>query len=207
VNISLHTAGKKFYHEWIFRRTNLEFTSAQKSVVLGPNGSGKSTLLQLIAGAIIPTEGSIVYRDGNYQIPPDEIYQSISFASPYLELIEEFTLEEIIRFNFRFKNSINNYSEKQILELSGLADKSGNIIKYFSSGMKQRVKLCLAILSHTPVLLLDEPCSNLDAGGISWYKSMIDEYGGDRIIIVASNHNEPEYFFCDVKIEMNSLKL
>ena len=115
MKISLNDAGKKYYREWIFRKTNLSFSTGEKSVILGPNGSGKSTLLQVIAGAIIPNEGTISYHNGEKEISSDDIFSHVSFASPYLELIEEFTLEEIVRFHFKFKKAINNMNEKEIL--------------------------------------------------------------------------------------------
>ena len=206
MKISLNSAGKKYYREWIFRKTNISFSTGQNTVVLGPNGSGKSTLLQVIAGAVLPNEGSITYHDGSKEISADDIFSHISFASPYLELIEEFTLGEIIRFHFKFKKTIGRLSEKEILEASGLQERSSQVFKYFSSGMKQRVKLALAFLSDTSILLLDEPCSNLDGRGIEWYQEMIRSCSADRIIIIASNQHEEEYAFCDSKLNMADLK-
>ena len=206
MKISLYSAGKKYYREWIFRKTNLSFSSGQNTVILGPNGSGKSTLLQVIAGAVLPNEGSIYYHDGVKEVLSESIFHHVSFASPYLELIEEFTLPEIIRFHFKFKKSVGGISENEILEATGLQKRSNQVFKYFSSGMKQRVKLTLAFLSDTSILLLDEPCSNLDKNGIDWYQQMIKTYTSGRIVIVASNQNEEEYFFCDSKLNMADYK-
>ena len=206
MKISLNSAGKKYYREWIFRKTNLSFSTGQNTVILGPNGSGKSTLLQVIAGAVIPNEGSITYHDGMKEILADNIFKYVSFASPYLELIEEFTLMEIIRFHFKFKKSKGIFSESEILEITGLNKRSNQPFKYFSSGMKQKVKLALAFLSDTSILLLDEPCSNLDKNGVEWYQQMIKLYSSDRIIIVASNQNEEEYAFCESKLNMIDFK-
>lgn len=206
MKISLNSAGKKYYREWIFRKTNLSFASGQNTVILGPNGSGKSTLLQVIAGAVLPNEGSIYYHDGVKEVLAENIFHHVSFASPYLELIEEFTLSEIIRFHFKFKKSVGGISENEILEATGLQKRSGLAFKYFSSGMKQKVKLTLAFLSDTSILLLDEPCSNLDKSGIDWYQQMIKSYTSGRIVIVASNQNEVEYSFCDSKLNMADFK-
>ena len=206
MNITFNGTGKKYYREWIFRNVNLTFTTGQNAVILGPNGSGKSTFLQLIAGAIIPNEGNVSYKNSDKEISPDEIFTHVSFASPYLELIEEFTLREIIRFHFRFKSPLNKLSENDILNKTELHEKSEKVFRYFSSGMKQRVKLALAILSDTEILLLDEPCSNLDVAGVAWYKDMIASYALHRTIIVASNQNEEEYSFCETKLNMTDFK-
>ncbi len=206
MEISLNDAGKKFYREWIFRHVNLSFSGNQKTVILGPNGSGKSTLLQAIAGASILNEGTLSYSNGGIGVDPDNIFKEISFAAPYLELIEEFTLKEMVNFHYKLKPSIENLPVEKIIELTGLPAKSNSILKFFSSGMKQRVKLSLAILSDTPVLLLDEPCSNLDGEGVKWYSEMISRFALDRLVIVASNEHQEEFFFCETKLNMSGFK-
>lgn len=206
MTITLNKAGKKFYREWIFRNLDLTLEPGAKLVILGPNGSGKSTLLQILSGATGLTEGQIKYHSDSSEISIDEIYHSISISAPYLELIEEFTLEEIIHFHFKFKKAKNNLSEGEVLNLSGLESKKDKVFKFFSSGMKQRIKLTLAILSDTSILLLDEPCSNLDSEVVKWYQEMIRKYAMDRTIIVASNNQKEEFGFCDKQISIDDLK-
>lgn len=206
MNITLIGAGKKFYREWIFRKADLSFSPLTPTAILGPNGSGKSTLLQVIAGAVIPTEGSVTVTHETRQIPVEDHFQYISFVAPYLELIEEFTLREIIHFHFKFKKTRSNLSESAVLDLTGLSMKSNQEFRYFSSGMKQRVKLALAFLSDTPVLLLDEPCSNLDANGIAWYNDMVRNHSEGRTVVVASNQVEEEYAFCTARLNMIDIK-
>ena len=189
MKITLNSTGKKYYREWIFRKATIAFLPGQKTVLLGPNGSGKSTLLQVIAGSVMPNEGLISFEHEGKLISPDKIFRFTAFAAPYLELIEEFSLKEIVRFHFKFKSPINGLSEGEIIDLTGLAEKSEQIFKFYSSGMKQRVKLALALYSDTPLLLLDEPCSNLDSKGVEWYKQNIDIYSKNRTVIVASNQN------------------
>ena len=72
--------------------------------------------------------------------------------------------------------------------------------------MKQRVRLVLAILSNTPLLLLDEPTSNLDKKGIEWYKQLMSEYCSERIVMVCSNHQQHEYEFCKNEIVIEKYK-
>ena len=206
MTITLNKAGKKFYREWIFRNLNLTLEAGSKWVLLGPNGSGKSTLLQILSGAVGLTEGDIKFHSENKEVSIDDVFQSMSISAPYLELIEEFTLEEIIHFHFKFKKAKNGLSEAEVLKLSGLESKKDKVFKFFSSGMKQRIKLTLAILSDTPILLLDEPCSNLDSHVVKWYQEMIAQYAMDRTIIVASNNQQDEFAFCDQRISIDSLR-
>ncbi len=206
MTIILNKAGKKFYREWIFRNLDLTLEAGSKWVILGPNGSGKSTLLQILSGATGLTEGEIKFHADSVEIPVDEIFHSISISAPYLELIEEFTLAEIIHFHFKFKKTKNNLTEAEVLALSGLESKKDKVFKFFSSGMKQRIKLTLAILSDTSILLLDEPCSNLDSEVVKWYQEMIRKYAMDRTIIVASNNQKEEFGFCDKQISIDELR-
>jgi ABC-type multidrug transport system ATPase subunit len=207
VTIHIRNAGKKFGREWIFRYVNLEIKPGEKLVILGLNGSGKSTLLQALTGYLMLNEGSIHYNLAGKAINDEELYKHISLASPYLELVEDFTLLEQINHAEIFKPFLPHLNKSEILSLSGLENHKNKHVKLFSSGMKQRLKLTLAILADTPVLFLDEPTSNLDATVIEWYKNMIEKYAMDKTIIVCSNSIKEEYAFCDHVITMEDFKL
>ncbi|MEZ2446254.1 ATP-binding cassette domain-containing protein [Chitinophaga sp. RCC_12] len=205
MTISLNQTGKRFNYDWIFRRVTLTFSEGQRYAILGPNGSGKSTLLQVISGAIQHNEGAVTYSTPEKPIASDAFFQYCAIAAPYLELIEEFTLTEIIRFHQQFKNFLPGITPAIAMQLVGLEKAANKQLRNFSSGMKQRIKLALAILSDVPVLLLDEPCTNLDAAGIAVYQQLINEYGGNRLIIVSSN-DEQEYFMCREHIHILDYK-
>lgn len=207
ITINVSNAGKKFGREWIFRKVDLEIKPAEKIVILGLNGSGKSTLLQAITGYLSLNEGTVTYTTNNQQkIEDEQQYKLISLASPYLELIEDFTLQEQIEHVHIYKPFLNNLSIAQVVELSGLAAHKDKFIKQFSSGMRQRLKLTLAILADTPILFLDEPTTNLDATVIDWYKNMIATYTMHKTIVVCSNSIKDEYGFCERVITMEDFK-
>ncbi|MEO8760742.1 MAG: ATP-binding cassette domain-containing protein [Bacteroidia bacterium] len=207
ISIHINNLGKKFVNEWIFKGVTLNIAPSEKLVILGSNGSGKSTLLQSISSFLIPTKGEVVWKNEEQIIEDDTIYKHFSMASPYMELIEDFTLTEIINHQKQFKPFVNNISTTEIIALMQLEHTAEKYIKNYSSGMKQRVKLGLAILADCPVLLLDEPCSNLDANAIAWYKNMITKFAQHKTILVCSNTVTEEYFFCTNKIEMENFKV
>jgi len=207
VRIELKQTGKKYLREWIFRNASLSINSSEKVVILGPNGSGKSTLLQLFSGSLLPTEGELIHWQNGQRIEPEAVFRKLTYAAPYLELIEEFTLEELIDFHFSFKLPLHKMNYRDILKMTGLESSEKKVFRYFSSGMKQRVKLALAILSDVDLILLDEPCSNLDSSAIKWYQDLVNEYAAGRTIIVCSNNQAEEYSFCDRRIMMSDLKL
>jgi ABC-type multidrug transport system ATPase subunit len=206
MEIRLLNLGKKFGSEWVFRDMGHLFSGEKHTVISGSNGSGKSTLLQVISGSLTPSQGKIGYTLNGKDIPQEEIYQQLSYAAPYLELMEDFTLRESISFHGKFKKWRGNISAKEILELSGLSYAADKQLKNFSSGMKQRVRLLLAILSDTPLLLLDEPCSNLDRQAMEWYGNLIRAHQSGRTIIVCSNQVKEEYFFCTEEISIHNFK-
>lgn len=205
ISIKLAGAGKKFGKEWIFRHVDLEIVPGEKIALLGLNGSGKSTLLQALAGFLSLNEGKLEYHHGSL-IEPEKQFQYISLASPYLELIEDFTLAEMIAHAAIYKPFTDGLSTERIIELSGLAVHRNKYIRLFSSGMKQRLKLTLAILADVPVLLLDEPTTNLDATVGAWYGELINTYASGKTIVVASNSIALEYAFCTRQLDMSHFK-
>jgi ABC-type multidrug transport system ATPase subunit len=203
MEIKLINTGKRFNLDWIFRHFNYNFSSQHSYAITGSNGSGKSTLLQIIAGAITHSEGSIDYILHQQKIEPQKAYLNISIATPYLELIEEMTALEFLSFHQHFKPL--SAEIKSILEEVGLTNATHKQIRYYSSGMKQRLKLAQAFFSKTEILLLDEPCTNLDATGIKLYQSLIDNYSENRLVIVSSNDLN-EYEFCSERISIEDYK-
>jgi len=203
--IQLNNIGRRFNRDWIFRGIDHSFNIGESYAILGPNGSGKSTLFQVLNGSLTPSEGIISYTFESRNIPAEEIFQQLSLAAPYLELIEEFTLREVIDFHFKFKACKPGMDTMAVIELLGMAAHKNKLIKYFSSGMKQRLKLALAFCSDTPILMLDEPTSNLDSQGVDWYLSLVEQYAKKRLTIICSNQ-EHEYGFCGNKLNISDYK-
>ncbi|RZK20134.1 MAG: ABC transporter ATP-binding protein [Pedobacter sp.] len=204
MKIALNNIGRRFNKEWIFRNLSTEFISGNSYAILGPNGSGKSTLLSVLTGSLTPSEGQISFSD-TQDIPVEDIYKHISLAAPYLELVETFTLKEIINFHFKFKNFADGVDANSLVSILGLEKSANKEIKYFSSGMKQRTKLALACCSDSPILFLDEPTSNLDVQGINWYKELIEKFTKDRLTVIGSNQIQ-EYDFCKEMIQIADFK-
>ena len=201
MQISLSNIGKRFNREWIFRHIEYKFIAGKKYAITGSNGSGKSTLLQVISGSLSHNEGKITATTGQPEgdgitgvVPTEHLYKYLSLAAPYLELVEEMTAREFLDFHLQFKPGIFSVNEAlQDIQLEKAADKQ---IRYFSSGMKQRLKLAQAFYCLSPVLLLDEPTTNLDTDGIALYHRLMNEHATNKLVIICSNDKQ-EYDFCD----------
>jgi len=205
LTIQLENISKRFGFEWIFKKINFQFDANGKYAIVGPNGSGKSTLLKIISGGATPTSGKVVYLYDNKTIADETIStKDIAYAAPYISLIEDFTLSELYDFHTSFKSMKIN-SKSEFMELSQLGIHQQKYIKNFSSGMKQRLKLSLAFLTDSSVLLLDEPTSNFDTKAIDWYLNLINQYTQDRLVIIGSNQAY-EYDFCTQKLAIQDYK-
>ncbi len=206
MTISLSDAGKRFNRDWIYRHFTYQFVSGKAYAITGPNGSGKSTLLQALSGSMMINEGTIDWTINEKKQDPETIFSFVSICAPYLDVIEEMTLTEFLDFHQSFKPFLPGLTPQKIIELIGLEKAVNKQIRNYSSGMKQRVKLAQCILSDSAIVLLDEPCTNLDAPGIALYLSLIEKYGKDRLIVVSSN-DETEYRFCTEIINISDYKL
>lgn len=205
MKITAEQLGKKYRKEWIFRHVDLTLMAGTSYTFVGPNGSGKSTLLQLLAGSLPLTEGKLTYQLNETVIDPENWFRQLSIAAPYLELIEELTLNELLLFHQTFKPFKPGITSEILVERLRLTQARHKEIKYFSSGMKQRVKLGLAFFSSSPVVILDEPTSNLDRQGIDWYQEQVNQLSSDHLLLIGSNQPE-EYDFCPNVIDITQWK-
>ncbi len=214
MTISLSDAGKRFNREWIFRHFTYNFEEGRSYAITGPNGSGKSTLLQALSGSMHLNEGSLMYeaadekskvKNQKSKIPAEELFKYVAICAPYLEVVEEMTLKEFFSFHSGFKPLLPGLAIEKVIAILGLERSANKQIRFYSSGMKQRVKLAQCILSDVPIVLLDEPCTNLDIAGIELYHQLINDHCKTRLVIVSSN-DEVEYRFCKEKININDYK-
>jgi len=204
VTLSLLNIAKKFNNDWVFQNVNYQFEIPGAYVINGANGSGKSTLLKIISSYLSPSEGELKLRITSKAISIENWPKHIAYVAPYYELIEDMFLEEFVAFYIQFKPLKNYISKNDLIKIAYLEDAKGKQIKHFSSGMKQRLKLALAWLSDTEIVLLDEPCSNLDAKGVDWYKSLATKYAENRLVIVCSNNLNDEFSFCKKSLDIEN---
>ena len=193
MHIVLENIEKKFNDELLFQKVNYTFQTPTKVALLGINGSGKSTLLQIISGFLSPSKGKVTFIENDIKIEEEEMYGYVAICAPYLELIEEMNLVEFFEYHFGFKQKMMPI--EKMIEYIGLEKSKHKLIEKFSSGMKQRVKLAHAFMSETPILLLHEPCTNLDEEGYNLYYKMIKDFTENRIVMVASNDEKETHFF------------
>jgi len=196
VQITATGLGKRFQRDWIFRELTHTFQPGSATAVLGPNGAGKSTLLNTISGQLLSTEGTLAYGLGSQAVAVEDVPQYLAYAAPYLELLEELTLLELLQFHTQFKPLRPGVSLDKLIDLMYLEKSRQQLVREFSSGMKQRLKLALALYADAPLLLLDEPTTNLDATGVAWYQEHVQATRAGRTLLLSSNV-AAEYAFCD----------
>lgn len=206
MRITCTEIGKKYQGQWIFSNITFDFVENSKTAIVGFNGSGKSTLLSILSGYTTPTKGEIKHINNNGEISKDEIFNHLSIGSPYIEVPEELSPSELIKTFASFKPFMKGMHAAEIIDCLRLSKEAEKPIKYFSSGMKQRLKVGLAILADVPLLLLDEPLSNLDKEGNEWFNNLMLQYIRNKTVIIASNNIEDEIKLCNSIIDISKFK-
>ena len=205
MQITLHQVSKRYRYDWVFKGLDYCFQQSGRYSLTGPNGSGKSTLMRVLSGHLTPSLGKLEFHVGEKKMEIEEVYKNVSYAAPYIELVEEFTLSEMLHFHRQFKPFLENVTPETISDLLAFPKAKNKEVRHFSSGMKQRLKLALALCSRSTLLLLDEPTTNLDRQGVNWYLGLVEKYIGDRTVVVASNVEE-DYQFCDKGVNILDYK-
>lgn len=202
--LSAENLCKRFNREWIFRNFTFQFQEGHYAII-GPNGSGKSTLLQVLWGQLPGSAGTVSYQDGDKTVAAEDIFRHLAIAAPYMDLLEELTLVEILRFHFAFKKCRWQESPEQLMDRMELTHARDKQVGHFSSGMKQRLKLGLALFSDVSMVFLDEPTTNLDKEATAWYWRQFQTLPPKTTVFIGSNH-ESEYPERATKINLSDYK-
>jgi len=199
-SLTLQNLTKSFGRRLIFKKINAEFNSGNIYGFAGNNGSGKSTLAKIVAGVLSPTKGKVIHQFNNTEIISEELHKHIGFVSPYLVLYDEFTAEENLLHSLSIRG-LNPDKEKikSFLNDFNLFDRKNDLLKGYSSGMKQRVKFIFALIHNPSLLIFDEPTSNLDVEGKDTVYKLIEEESKKKIVILASNE-ESDLALCKTTI-------
>ncbi|MFT6334175.1 MAG: ABC-type multidrug transport system ATPase subunit [Halioglobus sp.] len=201
MQVTIQNLSKRYLYDWIIRDMSHAFESGSITGVNGINGSGKSTLIKMLCGFLSPSEGKILYTVEDDKIDRSDVYQYMTLAAPYTDIINEYDVEEMFTFHTKFKKLRQEIDAKQFLEIVKLKGNKGKQIQFYSSGMKQRLQLALALLTDSKLLLLDEPTSYLDAENKAWFYDLLSENNNNRTIIIASNDKE-DFDLCSSVISL-----
>ncbi len=193
---------KKYGRNTIIESISFSYQSPTVVGITGANGKGKSTLLKMISGYLSATSGSIEYSFGVKKIEHEDLFEYTSIVAPYLDLVDNMKVHEAINFHLLHKPAMNQLSTPDILELTYLNDHRNKLIGSLSSGMKQRLKLGLALSSQTPFILLDEPTSNLDQKAKNWFHETFRNYCKDKLVFIATNAVPEEMVLCEAFIQV-----
>ena len=188
LRITAEGLGKRFGRSPVVRDFAYDFAPGSVTAISGANGSGKSTLLRLLSGQLLPSSGGVRFRESGAEVPEERRYRCVSLTGPYLELVEELSGEELLAFHARVRGFRQNLQPEHLWgKLDWKKRTRRQRISSYSSGMKQRIRLLLALATDAGAVMLDEPTSNLDAEGVAWYRALVGEWRDGRTLIVASN--------------------
>ncbi|MHC1738085.1 MAG: ATP-binding cassette domain-containing protein [Ignavibacteriaceae bacterium] len=204
--LKIDSLAKYFGRRLVFRNMNIEYSKSGIYGISGPNGSGKSTLLKVISGISSPSKGEITHSSGGERIEPDNIHEHIGFVSPYLVLYEEFSCRENIDIFAKIRGIKTDEGHiENLLDRFRLTERENDLLKFYSSGMKQRMKFIFALLHKPELLILDEPTENLDNEGKEKIFELVTNYSAENIVIIASNE-ESDLKLCGSSISLTEFK-
>jgi ABC-type multidrug transport system ATPase subunit len=208
ISLKCENIEKSFLNKVVFKEVN--FQNGSSLAVTGRNGSGKSTLLKVIANLLLPNKGSVLLSANGEKIAADKFHFYTGMIAPYINLYDELTALENLEFFFELKCKKSGVAERKaylndLLEKINLYKRRYEQVKNFSSGMKQRMKLAFAIINDPPVLIMDEPRTNLDTEGIDLVYKVAENKKKDGILIIATNEPE-DTKLCEKNISIESYK-
>ncbi len=207
-NYSLNASNltKNFGRRLIFKDINFQIDCSGIMGISGANGSGKSTLVKILAGISSPSSGKIIHKIDNKEILPENLHNHIGFVSPYLVLYEEFSAWENLNYFAEIRAvKFNKEKIEYLLNQFLLFDRRNDLVKTYSSGMKQRLKFIFALMHSPELLILDEPTSNLDQEGKDSVYKIIREESESSIVIIASNESS-DLSLCTTELKLENYK-
>ena len=200
MRIEARALRRRFGLHWVVHDLDHVFASGSRTAVSGPNGSGKSTLVRLLAGQLLPSAGELRWAVGGRAVGEADLYRHVSLAGPYVELIEELTGTEAVDLHHALRGFRQNLTPSDLWARVGWPKRvRRQPVATYSSGMRQRLRLLLALATEASAVFLDEPTSNLDAEGVAWYRALVDDWAGDRTLVIASNE-ERDFVGCDARV-------
>ncbi len=206
VKIELKNIGKKFGRRRIFEGVNFVFENGAPKGIAGHNGAGKSTLIKIIANVISPTDGEVLYFQGENEIVKEKIFERVGFVAPYLVFYGEFSPLENLRFISQIRGAaFDENRAEELLARFNIYKRRNDYLKGFSSGMLQRMKFVFALYHNPDFVLLDEPTSNLDDEGKRAVYETAEELAETKAVIIASNEKN-DLALCRDVLELEKYK-
>lgn len=203
ITIQADNLSKKYNRQLIFKDVSFFSSEKYNLAITGKNGSGKSTLLKIIARLVSATTGKILHFNNEFQIFEKDLNKYISIVSPYLMLYEELTALEHLKFVSKLKNNSTDVEIENILKKFSIYSCATKKVGSYSSGMVQRLRYCIALISKPKILLLDEPTSNLDSEGEELVFDIMQNTKSCGINLIYATNQKSELKFADNEIDLN----
>ncbi|MEO8399120.1 MAG: ABC transporter ATP-binding protein [Ignavibacteriaceae bacterium] len=208
VEIICENLSKSFSGKQVFKDLSFKISNTQSLSVTGKNGSGKSTLIKILSNLILPSNGKILLQQNGMPLEKEKWFHKIGLLSPYINLYDELTGFENLNFFYKLKSSDEkNIPEKInfLLQKTGLYDNRNELVRNYSSGMKQKLKIAFAIMKEPEILIMDEPRTNLDSTGLELIYEVSNKQKEKGILIIATNE-ESDNNICDISINIEDYK-
>jgi len=190
--ISLRGLVRRYGDRVALDGVDLDLPEGQTLAVLGPNGSGKSTLLRVLATLLRPSGGEASVLGARLPGEAWQVRGRVGYLGHQPLLYRDLTGRENLVLQARLNGLDREEAAESIerdLELVGMSSRADEAVGGYSAGMRQRISICRAVLTRPPLLLLDEPDSNLDPDGRVAVRDLVGPASGRTRVLVS---HEPE---------------
>ena len=203
IAVNLQGVSHTFKSRPVFEPVSVQLQAGSECLISGTNGSGKSTLGRILSGELTPATGSVTWSCGAEQLEAEVLCTRSQRISPATALNPQLTIEELIAFQGQFLPWTSQSAVQDLIQGAGLKRHMNKAYRDLSSGMQQRVKLALALASQAGLIVLDEPCANLDASGVAWYRETVQTVRGKTTLIVCSNDRSADFINPDYTLNLS----
>jgi ABC-type multidrug transport system ATPase subunit len=188
--IEIRNMTKQFGDFTAVHSFNLTVEPGEAVALWGPNGAGKTTIIKALLG-LLHAQGDVTVNGHTLEADGKAVRRAIGYVSQELSFYGDMTAQATARFFARLKGVASDRVD-DVLAQVGLADHLDKQVAALSGGMKQRLALALALLADPPVLILDEPTSNLDAGARDSFLGLLGDLNEQGKTLLFTSHRLEE---------------
>ena len=202
MSIEVHHISKFYGKQKALDKVNFSIKSGEIVGFLGPNGAGKSTMMKILTTYLKQNEGEVSVNGFDTLKNPMEVKNSIGYLPEHNPLYTELYVKEYLNFHAQI-HKVSKKRIDEVIELVGLTPEKGKKINQLSKGYRQRVGFAAALLHDPEVLILDEPTTGLDPNQLAEIRSLIQEIGKTKTILLSTHIMQEVEAMCDRVIIIN----
>lgn len=200
--LELVNLSKRYKQFYVVKNMNMYIEKGEMIGLLGPNGAGKSTAISMLSTLVEPTEGDVLFEKSSVLKKTTPLRKVTGVVPQEIALYEDLTAEENLYFFgriYRMPRAALKQKMAEVLDIIGLTDRSKDVVKKFSGGMKRRLNIGVALLHDPEFLIMDEPTVGIDPQSRNYILETVKRLNKEKgmTILYTSHYMEEVEYLCD----------